>query len=47
VLFEANRLAFERIGATGPAGERDEFHLGAIVQSLKTLANHMASDPNH
>ena len=33
--------AFERMRLRGLAGARDEFHLGAIVQNLKTLANHM------
>jgi transposase len=33
--------AFERMRLRGLTGARDEFHLGAIVQNLKTLANHM------
>jgi transposase len=32
---------FERMRLRGLTGARDEFHLGAIVQNLKTLANHM------
>lgn len=32
---------FERLRLRGLTGARDEFHLGAIVQNLKTLANHM------
>jgi hypothetical protein len=34
---------FERMRLRGLTGARDEFHLGAIVQNLKTLANHMGS----
>jgi transposase len=33
---------FERMRLRGLTGARDEFHLGAIVQNLKTLANHMS-----
>jgi hypothetical protein len=33
--------AFERMRLRGLTGARDEFHLSAIVQNLKTLANHM------
>ena len=33
--------AFERMRLRGLTGARDEFHLCAIVQNLKTLANHM------
>jgi hypothetical protein len=29
---------FERMRLRGPSGVRDEFHLAAIVQNLKTLA---------
>jgi hypothetical protein len=32
--------AFERMRLRGLTGARDEFHLGAIVQNPKTLANH-------
>jgi len=32
---------FERMRLRGLTGARDEFHLGAIVQNLKTLANHI------
>ena len=32
--------AFERMRLRGLTGARDEFHLGAIVQNFKTLANH-------
>src|SRR5262245_16879119 len=30
---------FERVRLRGLTGARDEFHLGAVVQNLKTLAN--------
>ena len=33
--------SFERMRLRGLTGARDEFHLGAIVQNLKTLANHI------
>jgi hypothetical protein len=33
--------SFERMRLRGLTGARDEFHLGAIVQNLKTRANHM------
>ena len=32
---------FERMRLRGLSGARDEFHLAAIVQNLKTLANHL------
>jgi DDE family transposase/ATP synthase alpha/beta subunit-like protein len=32
---------FERMRLRGRSGARDEFHLAAIVQNLKTLANHI------
>jgi hypothetical protein len=32
---------FERLRLRGLSGARDEFHLGAIVQNLKTLAKHI------
>jgi hypothetical protein len=31
---------FERMCLRGLTGARDEFHLAATVQNLKTLANH-------
>jgi hypothetical protein len=31
----------ERLRLRGPSGARDEFQLAAIVQNLKTLANHI------
>ena len=31
---------FERMRLRGLSGARDEFHLAAIVQNLKTLASH-------
>jgi transposase len=34
-------LGFERMRLRGLSGARDEFHLAAIVQNLKTLANHI------
>ena len=36
---------FERMRLRGLTGARDEFHLAAIVQNLKTLANHMERPP--
>ena len=32
---------FERMRLRGLSGARDEFHLGAIMQNMKTLANHI------
>ena len=32
---------FERMRLRGLSGTRDEFHLAAIAQNLKTLANHI------
>jgi hypothetical protein len=37
---------FERMRLRGLTGARDEFHLGAIVQNLKTLANHIWRPPS-
>jgi hypothetical protein len=36
---------FERMRLRGLTGARDEFHLAAIVQNLKTLANHAWHPP--
>ena len=36
---------FERMRLRGLSGARDEFHLAAIVQNLKTLANHICRPP--
>ena len=36
------QLGFERMRLRGLSGARDEFHLAAIVQNLKTLANYMS-----
>jgi len=36
---------FERMRLRGLTGARDEFHLAAIVQNLKTLANHSWCPP--
>jgi transposase len=36
---------FERLRLRGISGARDEFHLAAIVQNLKTLANHIWRPP--
>ena len=36
---------FDRMRLRGITGARDEFHLGAIVQNLKTLANHIWRPP--
>jgi Transposase DDE domain len=35
----------ERLRLRGPSGARDEFQLAAIVQNLKTLANHIWLPP--
>ena len=32
---------FERMRLRGLSGARDEFHLAAVVQNLKTLAKHI------
>jgi transposase len=37
---------FERMRLRGLSGARDEFHLAAIVQNLKTLANRIAGPPS-
>ena len=36
---------FERMRLRGLSGARDEFHLAAIVQNLKTLANRIWRPP--
>lgn len=36
---------FERMRLRGLSGARDEFHLAAIAQNLKTLANHVWRPP--
>jgi transposase len=36
---------FERMRLRGLTGARDEFHLAAIVQNLKTLATHLSRPP--
>ena len=36
---------FERMRLRGLSGARDEFHLAAIAQNLKTLANHIWQPP--
>jgi len=36
---------FERLRLRGLAGARDEFHLAAIVQNLKTLALRLLKPP--
>jgi transposase len=36
---------FERMRLRGLSGARDEFHLAAIVQNLKTIANHIWRPP--
>ena len=36
---------FERMRLRGLSGARDEFHLAAIVQNLKTLAIHIWRPP--
>jgi hypothetical protein len=41
------RHGFERMRLRGLSGARDEFHLAAIVQNLKTLAlRALATPPN-
>jgi transposase len=37
---------FDRMRLRGLSGARDEFHLTAIVQNLKTLATHLSRTPN-
>jgi hypothetical protein len=37
---------FERMRLRGLSGARDEFHLAAIVQNLKSLATHIRPPPN-
>jgi hypothetical protein len=36
---------FERMRLRGLSGARDEFHLAATVQNLKTLANYLWPSP--
>jgi len=36
---------FERMCLRGLSGARDEFHLAAIAQNLKTLGNHISRPP--
>jgi hypothetical protein len=38
---------FERMRLRGLSGARDEFHLAAIVQNLKTLALRSIGPPPH
>jgi len=38
---------FERLRLRGLSGARDEFHLAAIVQNLKTMALRLAWPPPH
>jgi hypothetical protein len=38
---------FERMRLRGLSGARDEFHLAAIVQNLKTLAKHIRRPRPH
>jgi transposase len=38
---------FERMRLRGLSGARDEFHLAAVVQNLKTLADRMPQPPPH
>ena len=37
----------ERMRLRGLSGARDEFHLAAVVQNLKTLADRMRQPPPH
>ena len=36
---------FERMRLRGLSGARDEFHLAAIVQNLKTMAHRLVEPP--
>jgi hypothetical protein len=38
---------FERMRLRGLSGARDEFHLAAIVQNLKTIASHIWRPPRN
>jgi hypothetical protein len=38
---------FKRMRLRGFSGARDEFHLAAIVQNLKTLASYLATAAAH
>jgi hypothetical protein len=38
---------FERMRLRGLSGARDEFHLAATVQNLKTLANYLWPSPSN
>jgi hypothetical protein len=38
---------FERLRLRGLSGARDEFHLAAIVQNLKTMALRLVRPPLH
>ena len=42
---EAAGSRFERMRLRGLSGARDEFHLAAVVQNLKTLAKHIWRPP--
>jgi hypothetical protein len=42
-----NHHGFERLRLRGLSGARDEFHLAAIVQNLKTLALRLVWPPPH
>jgi IS5 family transposase len=44
-LFCLFQHRFERMRLRGLCGARDEFHLAAIVQNLKTLANRLSQPP--
>ena len=45
--FAQTHHRFERMRLRGLSGARDEFHLAAIVQNLKTLAGYLwPSAPN-
>ena len=41
----ANLNGFERMRLRGLSGARDEFHLAAIVQNLKTMALRLVGPP--
>ena len=45
VAYLKTHHRFERMRLPGLFGARDEFHLAAIVQNLKTLANRLSRPP--
>jgi len=43
--FAVSQHGFERMRLRGLTGARDEFHLAAIVQNLKTMARRFVGPP--